>query len=133
MKVAFATSDGINVDEHFGRAGSFAIYDLSRTGYQFAELRKFADGIDQAVVGTREQGALHDEAVRDKVDRLADCKIIFMTEIGGPTAARLVKKGIMPMKVKAVVPIEDSIRQLHETIMKSPPPWLRKALNGSAE
>lgn len=133
MKVAFATSDGINVDEHFGRAGSFAIYDLSRTGYRFAELRKFADGIDQAVVGTREQGALHDEAVQDKVDRLADCKIVFMTEIGGPSAARLVKKGIMPMKVKAVMPIEDSVRLLHETIMKSPPPWLRKALNDSAE
>jgi nitrogen fixation protein NifX len=128
MKVAFATTDGINVDEHFGRAGSFAIYDLSRAGYHFAELRKFADGIDQAVVGTREQGALHDETVQNKVDRLADCKIVFMTEIGGPSAARLVKKGIMPMKVKAVIPIEDSIRKLHETIMKSPPPWLMKAI-----
>jgi len=129
MKVAFATTDGINIDEHFGRAGSFAIYDLSRTGYQFTELRKFADGIDQAVVNTREQGTVHDEAVQDKVDRLADCKIVFMTEIGGPSAARLVKKGIMPMKVKAVISIEDSIKQLHETIMKSPPPWLKKALD----
>jgi nitrogen fixation protein NifX len=129
MKVAFATSDGINVDEHFGRAGSFAIYDLTSAGYQFAELRKFADGIDQAVVGTREQGALHDEVVQGKVDRLADCKIIFMTEIGGPSAARLVKKGIMPMKVKAVISIDDSVRQLHETIVKSPPPWLKKAMN----
>lgn len=129
MKVAFATTDGINIDEHFGRAGSFAIYDLSRTGYRFAEMRKFADGVDQAVVGTREQGAVHDEAVQDKVDRLVDCKIVFMTEIGGPSAARLVKKGIMPMKVKEVTAIEDSIRQLHETIVKSPPPWLRKAMN----
>ena len=129
MKVAFATTDGINVDEHFGRAGSFAIYDLSRTGYQFTELRKFADGVDQAVVGTREQGAVHDEAVQDKVDRLADCKMVYMTEIGGPSAARLVKKGIMPMKVKAVISIEDSIKQLHETITKSPPPWLKKALD----
>jgi nitrogen fixation protein NifX len=133
MKIAFATSDGINVDEHFGRAGSFAVYDLSPAGYQFSELRKFSDGIDQTVVGTREQGALHDEAVQGKVDRLADCKIVFMTEIGGPSAARLVKKGIMPMKVKAVISIEDSVRQLHETIVKSPPPWLKKALNGSAE
>ena len=129
MKVAFATTDGVNIDEHFGRAGSFAIYDLSRSGYQFAELRKFADGVDQAVVGTREQGAVHEEAVQDKVDRLADCKIVFMTEIGGPSAARLVKKGIMPMKVKAVISIEDSIRQLHETVVKSPPPWLRKSLD----
>jgi nitrogen fixation protein NifX len=78
MKVAFATSDGINVDEHFGRAGNFAIYDLTSAGYQFAELRKFADGIDQAVVGTREQGALHDEVVQGKVDRT----------IGGPSCEK---------------------------------------------
>jgi nitrogen fixation protein NifX len=67
--------------------------------------------------------------VQNKVDRLADCKIVFMTEIGGPSAARLVKKGIMPMKVKEAISIEDSVRQLHETIMKSPPPWLKKAMN----
>ena len=129
MKVAFATTDGINVDEHFGRAGSFAIYSLSQEGYHFLELRKFSDGIDQAVVGTREQGALHDEQVQSKVDRLGDCTIVFMTEIGGPSAARLVKKGIMPMKVKTVIPIEASIQELYERIRKSPPPWLRKALN----
>ena len=129
MKVAFATTDGVNIDEHFGRAGSFAIYDLSRTGYHFAEMRKFSDGVDKMIVDTREQGAVHDEAVQGKVDRLADCKIVFMTEIGGPSAARLVKKGIMPMKVKEVTAIEDSIRQLHETIVKSPPPWLKKALD----
>jgi len=29
MKVAFATTDGINVDEHFGRAGLFAVYELN--------------------------------------------------------------------------------------------------------
>jgi hypothetical protein len=33
------------------------------------------------------------------------------------------------MKVKAVISIEDSVRQLHETIVKSPPPWLKKAMN----
>jgi hypothetical protein len=33
------------------------------------------------------------------------------------------------MKVKAVISIEDSIKQLHATIMKSPPPWLKKALD----
>jgi nitrogen fixation protein NifX len=129
MKVAFATTDGINVDEHFGRAGMFAVYEFTESGSRFVELRKFADGTDNAVVDTRDRGALHDDAVQGKVDRLADCKIIFLTEIGGPAAARLVKKGIMPMKVKEPVLIENALNQLGETIRKSPPPWLRKALN----
>jgi nitrogen fixation protein NifX len=129
MKVAFATTDGKQINEHFGRAGMFAIYDILETGHCFVEMRKFADGMDMAVVDTKNTGALHDDAVQNKVDRLVDCKLIYLTEIGGPSAARLVKKGIMPMKMKEIVSIESALGQLLETIKKSPPPWLRKALH----
>jgi nitrogen fixation protein NifX len=129
MKIAFATTDGKQVDEHFGRAGMFAVYELTATGSRFLELRKFADGIDHAVVDTREAGAAHESAVESKVDRLADCKLIYLTEIGGPSAARLVKKGIMPMKVKEPLPIASALEQLAATLAKSPPPWLKKAVN----
>ena len=129
MKVAFATTDGNNVDEHFGRAGMFAVYEFTESGFRFVELRKFAEGMDKSVVDTRDMGPLHDDAVQGKVDRLSDCKLVYLTEIGGPSAARLVKKGIMPMKVKEPVPIETALNQLGETIRKSPPPWLRKALS----
>jgi nitrogen fixation protein NifX len=54
---------------------------------------------------------------------------VYLTEIGGPSAARLVKKGIMPIKVKEVISIEGSLQKLLETIKTSPPPWLRKAIN----
>jgi nitrogen fixation protein NifX len=129
MKVAFATIDGKNVDEHFGRAGMFAIYEITENGHRFVETRKFADGMDKSVTDTKDQGPLHDSAVQSKVDKLVDCKLIYMTEIGGPSAARLVKKGIMPMKVKEIVSIESALLQLEETIKKSPAPWLRKAMN----
>jgi nitrogen fixation protein NifX len=129
MKVAFATTDGKQVDEHFGRAGMFAIYDITESGYKFVAIRKFADGMDMAVVDTKDMGSLHDDAVQKKVDRLSDCKLIYLTEIGGPSAARLVKKGIMPMKMKEIVSIESALGQLLETVKKSPPPWLRKALS----
>ncbi len=128
MKVAFATTDGINIDEHFGRAGEFAVYEITRENYRFSEMRKFADGVDRAIVDTKDMGQLHDDKVQAKVDRLADCKLVYLTEIGGPSAARLVKKGIMPMKMKEVISIEDALKRLIETIKKSPPPWLRKAM-----
>ena len=63
------------------------------------------------------------------MDKLADCKIIYLTEIGGPSAARLIKKGIMPVKVKESVTIEDSMKRLLDTVKGTPPPWLKKALN----
>lgn len=129
MKIGFATTDGIHVDEHFGRAGMFAIYEMTSDSHSFSELRKFADGIDQEVVATRGMRLEHEEKVQDKVDKLADCKIIYLTEIGAPSAARLVKKGIMPIKVNNIVTIQESLEKLLETVRTSPPPWLRKALN----
>lgn len=129
MKVAFATTDGQNVDEHFGRAGMFAIYEFTDGSFHFVEMRRFSDGMDKTVTETRDRGPQHDNAVQDKVDKLADCKLVYLTEIGGPSAARLVKKGIMPMKVQEPVPIETALNQLGDTIRKSPPPWLRKAMN----
>jgi nitrogen fixation protein NifX len=73
-------------------------------------------------------GHVHDDRVQDKVERLSDCRIVYLTEIGGPSAARLVRKGMMPIKVREVVSIEDSLASLLDTIKKSPPPWLKKAL-----
>ncbi|MFA5354289.1 MAG: nitrogen fixation protein NifX [Thermodesulfovibrionales bacterium] len=131
MKVAFATTDGVNVDEHFGRAGKFVIYELSAEGYRFLETREFAEGRDRSIEETRGMGEIHDDRVQGKVERLSDCTIVYLTEIGGPSAARLVKKGMMPIKVKGVVSIDESINKLLDTIKTSPPPWLRKALNSN--
>lgn len=128
MKIAFATTDGKNVDEHFGKAGMFAVYEITEKGHDFVEIRKFADGIDRSVTDTRDMGRLHDSAIESKVDRLADCTLIYLTEIGGPSAARLVKKGIMPMKMKEPVPIAEALAHLAESIRHSSPPWIRKAL-----
>jgi nitrogen fixation protein NifX len=133
MKIAFATTDGTNINEHFGRAGMFAVYEMTGSGHRFLEMRKFADSMDKSVTDTRDQGPLHDNAVQNKVDRLSDCKLVYLTEIGGPSAARLIKRGMMPMKMKEPLSIENALLQLEETIRKSPPPWLRKAMNSSAE
>lgn len=130
MKVAFATTDGINVDEHFGRAGMFAIYELTSEGYRFVELRRFSHGRDMGIEGTKGMGGIHEDRVQKKVDKLSDCKIVYLTEIGGPSAARLVRKGMMPVKVKEIVSIEESLQKLLDTIKKSPPPWLKKAMKG---
>ncbi len=129
MRVGFATTDGKHVDEHFGRAGMFAIYEVTRDGYTFVELRKFAEGRDRAIEETRDMGEIHEDRVERKVDRLSDCKIIYITEIGGPSAARLARRGIMPIKVKKGVSIEDSLKNLLETLRSLPPPWLKKALD----
>ncbi|MBI5189056.1 MAG: hypothetical protein HZA22_00065 [Nitrospirae bacterium] len=126
MKVAFATTDGIHVDEHFGRAGMFQIYEFTKDEYASLGARVFAEGRDEAVESTKGLGAAHELAVEDKVEKLSDCRIVYMTSIGGPSAARLSRKGMMPVKAVDGSVIEELAMGLMETIRTSPPPWLRK-------
>ena len=129
MKVAFASSRGTTVDEHFGRAGAFAIYDITPQGARFIELRRVSeDDLDTEVVVTRGMGDLHDAAVAAKIEKLADAKIVYFTEIGGPSAAKIVRRGIMPLKAEPSTAIDGIAAQLVETMRTNPAPWMRKAL-----
>lgn len=133
MKVAFASTDGVSVNEHFGRSGQFVVYEISDDGYRFIEIRKFSEGKDRAIEDSKDNPEIHNDLVWDKVKALSDCKIIYMTEIGPPSAARLSQKGIMPLKVKDGSLIEDCLERLFDTIKTSPPPWLKKILNKKEE
>ena len=129
MKVAFASTRGTTVDEHFGRAGAFAVYDITPEGATFLELRRASDSdLDTEVVVTRGMGDLHDEAIATKIDKLSDCKIVYFSEIGGPSAAKLVRRGIMPLKTDVATPIDGLAEKLAETMRTNPAPWMRKAL-----
>lgn len=129
MKVAFASTRGTTIDEHFGRAGAFAVWDVTPEGGTFVELRSVADGdLDLEVVGTRGMGVEHDQAVSSKIAKLADVRIVYFTEIGGPSAAKLVRGGIMPLKAEQGTSIEATVEALATTMANNPAPWMRKAL-----
>ncbi len=133
MKVAFATRTGASIDEHFGRAGQFAIWDITPDGGDVVEIRQVAEGdLDTAVVTTRGLGSLHDDAIASKIDKLADCKIVYFTEIGGPSAAKLVQRGIMPLKADEGSAIDITVEALSNTMKTRPAPWMRKALASEA-
>lgn len=129
MKVAFATTGGMRIDEHFGRAGAFAVYDVGAQGHEFVETRRFSEeGPDVRIVETRGMGQVHDEALDGKIDRLADCRIVYFTEIGAPSAAKLVRRGVMPLKVQPGDTIDSALSALASKLADGPAPWLRKAL-----
>ena len=133
MKVAFATTTGSQIDEHFGRAGTFAIYDITAQGAELLELRKVAEGdLDTDVVVTRGMGSIHEDAVAAKIAKLADCKIVYFTEIGGPAAAKLVRAGIMPLKGEPTTYITSEAERLVTTMRDKPAPWMRRALANEA-
>ena len=124
MKIAFATQDLKRVDAHFGWAKHLAVYELDAAGYSF--LQDFAFGEDLAEDG-------NEDKLAPKLDAIKDCAIVYVAAIGGSAAARVVSKGIHPIKVAETQEIESILLQLQKVLGGTPPPWLRKALNKGRE
>jgi nitrogen fixation protein NifX len=120
MKIAFATSDLVHINAHFGWARQIAVYDVTPDGYQFLETLEF--------YGTLKEDGNEDKLV-PKIEALADCTIVYVSAIGGSAAARLIRKKVTPIKAKTENDeIEDVLNKLVQTLKGNPPPWLRKAL-----
>jgi len=117
MKVAFASTDKIHVNEHFGRAEQFTIWEIGPEEAGFT-----------GMVQVRTEGDDEADRIEARCAGLADCALVYVAEIGGPAAARLVAKKIHPIKSKEREPIAVVVGKLQEVLRSSPPPWLRKAM-----
>lgn len=118
LRVAFASKDGISVNDHFGWAQNFVLYDISATGVSKAGRIGFSgEELDQ-------KG--NDDKLTAKIDALETCHIIYSQAIGGPAAARLIRRRIQPMVVKDEASISALCNQIKETLNGPMPPWLRK-------
>ncbi len=140
MKVAFTSSDGRTIDQHFGMTRDFRIWEIGPA--TAAEVGT----VSALPVGEAPQGAPNEEggfaAVSDldeedriaaRANAIAGCAIVYTVQIGGPAAAKLVARRIHPMKTASEVPIADVVARLQEVLRGNPPPWLRKAMNETRE
>lgn len=120
MKVAFTTSNRVHVNAHFGWSKEIDVYEVSKEGFEFLETLTFDGDLKQ-------DG--NEDKVEPKLKALEDCKIVYVSAIGGTAAAKLIKKGVTPVKARSEEDkIADILQKLVHTLNGSPPPWLRKAL-----
>jgi len=123
LRVAIATNDLENLNAHFGSAKKFAVYEVWKTGSRFVEAHEF--GKVTAQEGKHDS---QDDKITPKVEALTGCAILFALAIGGPSAAKIVKAGVHPIKRKDPEPIADVLAQTQEMLNGTPPPFLRKIL-----
>lgn len=118
MKIAFTTSDGSMIDQHFGQCESFQIWEIGPDQAMFLEsVTAGAHGDDE------------EDRIAARARALADCAIVYTMQIGGPAAAKLVAHKIHPMKTNSEVSLPETVAKLQEVLKGNPPPWLRKAMN----
>ena len=119
MKVAFTSSTGEIIDQHFGMADSFQVWEITPEAACFVS----------TVAGLATAGDEEDR-ISARADAIADCIIVYTMQIGGPAAAKMVARKIHPMKTGSEVPVAEIVAKLQEVLRGNPPPWLRKALAG---
>ncbi|MCV6597976.1 MAG: nitrogen fixation protein NifX [Mangrovicoccus sp.] len=127
LRIAIATNDMEHMNAHFGSAKKFAVYDVTKTSSQFIEAHEFENITKQK--GKHDD---QDDKITPKVEALTGCALLFTLAIGGPSAAKVVKAGIHPIKRKGPETIEEVIAQVKVMLNGTPPPFLRKIL-GTAE
>lgn len=117
LRTAFATTDGTAIDQHFGWSTRFDVYEITPEGSRLAETRELPPAGDD-----------ENSKITSRLDRVRDCTILVVTDIGGAAAARVVSAGIHPMKAPSGQPIGEFTDRLQKVLAGNPPPWLRKVL-----
>lgn len=118
MKVAFTSSSGEIIDQHFGQCRSFHIWEI---GPEEAQLL--------TTVNATSTAEDEEDRISARADAIGDCAIVYTMQIGGPAAAKLVARKIHPMKTNVEVPVTEIVAKLQEVLRGNPPPWLRKAMH----
>ena len=117
MRIAFASNNGHNVNEHFGSAKQFFFFEVGPN---------FATPYGKVVVGWAKND--HDHKLMSRVNAVEGCTLMYCAQIGGPAAAKLVARHIHPMRARPEQTIESAISELQQVLSKPRlPPWLRIA------
>lgn len=118
MIVAFASSTGEAIDQHFGWSKEFYLYRISKEG---AELVKTINA----------ETDLEDEheKLSYKIETLHEADLMYCTQIG-PKASKMVQAaGIHPVRVAEGEGVQASIDAIHEMLNTQPPIWLLRAFH----
>ncbi len=118
MKVAFTSSTGEYIDQHFGQCRSFHIWEI---GPDMAQPLNTV-----SAVTTAED---EEDRITARANAISGCAIVYTVRIGGPAAAKLVARKIHPMKTNTEIEVSEVIGKLQEVLRGNPPPWLRKSMN----
>ena len=89
VNIAVASSDGIWIDQHFGRALRFIVYRCDADGFAELETRESTAPCN---------GRSHDDdRLTQAIERIADCRAVLVQAIGPGALDQLLARRIHPV------------------------------------
>lgn len=109
FRVAVASSDGKFINQHYGHAEQFLIFDIDDEGkYNFVEIRK---NEPSCTGGNHTNGAL-----KNTIDIIKDVKVVLVAQIGPGASQSLLLNGIQPFMVPTF--IDEALEKLASKYIK---------------
>ncbi|MGB5866620.1 MAG: NifB/NifX family molybdenum-iron cluster-binding protein [Arcobacteraceae bacterium] len=111
IRVAFATNDNENIDAHFGSAKQFNVYEIGKDKYELSTIIK-----------------IEEKDVDKTIALLSGIDIVYFVNVGVTAAAKIINKGIFPIKYKEIISIDEEIQKLTDMLNGTPAPFIKKII-----
>lgn len=118
LRVAFATSDGEMVNQHFGSSQGFHVYGVDAEQAELLATKTFAK--------ERQDG--NEDKLKPKLTWLHGCDLVYCGSVGGSASKQLIGLGAHPVVVKGGPDIEEVIEELQAELKGTPSPMLQRVL-----
>ncbi|MEM0910296.1 MAG: NifB/NifX family molybdenum-iron cluster-binding protein [Pseudomonadota bacterium] len=118
VRIAFATNDGTNVNQHFGMTECIAKYELSSMRYCQIEIAEFSPNTFENI----------DNKLAEKIEVVEDCVAIYCVACGASAVKKLIDKKVQPLKVFEEKSIATLLTALQRELQDKPVGWLATAI-----
>lgn len=110
--MAVATSGGGLINQHFGHATEFLVYEASPGGVRFIGHRK----VDQYCIGNDTCGE-KESALSGSIRSLKGCEAVLCSKIGFEPWSLLEEAGVIPNGEHAMEPIEEAVLAVYKEMI----------------
>jgi nitrogen fixation protein NifX len=118
IRVAFASNDRLHVNQHFGAAEGFFIYDVTPEKASLVAVGEFP--------ATSMDG--NESKLAAKIDFLGGCASVFVLAVGGSAIQQLMAAGVQPVRIEGTDRIGDLLAEIQTSLRDGGVPWIDKAL-----
>jgi len=123
LKIAFASTDMRHVDQHFGSAKSFVMYEVDLDTATMTDAIAFGDLAQDG----------NEDKLEAKIEALSPCAAVYVQAIGGSAITKLARIGVQPMKVQPGTPIATLVSDVQNELRAGPSAWIARALQSEKD
>ncbi len=118
LRVAFASDDGVVVNQHFGSTTALVIYWVNPEGF----------GLEQVVQFQPIENSETDEKLPAKLTALEGCVAVYCRACGASAVKQLLELNVQPLKAVYDYSIKELITAFQAELRQGPSVWLAKAI-----